>query len=325
MCPGDNNLCAPEVCNPANGNCEPGTPVTCPDDGDPCTSEFCNPDTGMCETQSGAGGLALLVRLNGKLGNQSQLFADVGANDPGGTFNLGKNVFAADGTAVSADKVHVGNNSSLFNVNTNNFDPGQGVTVRGTTSPVTLPLTDPFCPIPALSCDSANPVSVPPHAGVLAPGSYGRLTLRRGQSIVLSGPGEFNFCSIQTTRGGRIVVAGAGQSTINVMGDFRLANGSFLGRDSAGPLPIVNIGGTSVRIGAQAEITAVLSAPNATMKLGRNARLQGNFCVDSTRSDKGIIIECPPITGPTTTTTTLTPVTTTTSTTIGSPDGAILD
>jgi hypothetical protein len=271
----------------------------------------------MCETQSGAGGFGLLVRLNGKLGNQSQIFADIGANDPGGFFNLGYNVFAGDGTSMSAHKVHIGANTSIFNLNANVFNGGPGSSVRGTTSPVTLPLTDPFCPIPALSCDSANPVTIPGGPSSLSPGDYGRLWVRLGESIVLNGPGVFNFCSIHSTWFGRIVVAGAGQTTINVMGDFRLANGGFLGRESAGPLPIINVGGTFVRIGARTEIQAILSAPNATMRLGRHASLQGNFCVDTLRSDKGVTIECPPVTGPTTTTTSTTPVSTTTTTTLG--------
>jgi hypothetical protein len=277
----------------------------------------------MCESQSGAGVFGLLVRLNGKLGNQSQLSANVGANDPGGFFNLGQNVFAADGTTVSGDKIHVATNSSVFNVNANMSHIGPGATVRGTTGPVTLPLTNPFCPIPALSCDSFNPVTVPPHAGALPPGDYGRLWVRQGESIVLNGPGVFNFCSIKATWFGRIVVAGAGQTTINVTGDFRLASGGFFGRDSAGPLPIVNVGGTFVRVGARGDISAILSAPNALMRLGTHASLHGTFCVDSNRADKGITLDCPPGNGVTTTTTT--PVSTTTTTTIGSPDGALLD
>src|SRR6185295_1227307 len=315
VCPPDNNLCAPEACNPSNGNCEAGAPITCAG-GNLCASEVCNPDTGQCEIQAG-GGLALLVRVNGKLGNQSQLLASVGANNPGGTFHLGKNVFAADGTSVNGDRVHVGKGSSLFDVNANSVF-SSNLVVRGQKQSVTLPLTTPFCPIAALSCDASNPIMIPPGAppvAVLAPGNYGKLTLRSGQTVNLNGPGVFNFCGVQTTRNGRIVVAGATDTTINIHGDlFRLANGSFLGRNTPGPLPIVNFDGSSMRVGAQAEITAFVSAPNATLRMGRSAKLQGSFCVENTRSDKGVVIECPP--APPTSTTSTTPTPTTPTTTI---------
>jgi len=48
-----------------------------------------------------------------------------------------------------------------------------------------------------------------------------------------------------------------------------------------------------VRIGARAIIRANLSAPNAEFSSGREAQLQGNFCANSSRSDKGIILLCP--------------------------------
>jgi hypothetical protein len=160
---------------------------------------------------------------------------------------------------------------------------------------VTLPLTDPFCPIPPFNCGGTDILVVSRQTRTFdATTPYGRVIVLSGGTLNLL-PGTYEFCSITTSRNARIVTTGGGQTTINVAGNVRLANGSSLGPDSVTATPIVNIGGTSFRLGAGGTVQAFLSAPNALASFGRNASLQGNFCVDSVRSDKGINLGCPDV------------------------------
>jgi len=146
--------------------------------------------------------------------------------------------------------------------------------------------------IPSFTCGKPD-IVVPARgsAGPLAPGTYGALTLMNGSRITLA-PGTFQFCLLNGNRNVRILTTGALQSTINVSGSVRLANGSSLRPDGITPTPEVNVGGASVRLRQDTFVQAFLSAPNAALRLGRRAKLVGTFCVDSANSDKGINLMC---------------------------------
>ncbi len=298
----DNNLCTTAGCeadpiNPAHGICvQTHMMLTCPGGSNPCEGQQCNPMTGMCEATGGAGssGIPFLVRTHGKLGNGSQLLAGFGANDVGGVIQLGNNAFAADGTTVAGDTVNLLSNTSVFNVLANHLHQGPGSIVRGTVGTPVLPLTNPFCPIPAFTCTGGVDQVIPKLATVtLAPGTYGNIRVKDGATLILAPEGVYNICSFATGRNVTIEVSGMTPTMINVVGNFRLADaGTFLPLGTT-PTPFLNIGGDSLRIGRRSTIQAFISAPNAHAAFGRGAKITGSFCVLSNQADKGVTIMCP--------------------------------
>jgi hypothetical protein len=217
-----------------------------------------------------------------------------GANEPGGMIQVGKNTTVTDGNYLIGDFVNVGSGSNIFRVLANHLHAGFGAIIKSTGTP-TLPIHDPFCPIPAIDCTGGTNEFVTRGANVaLLPGvKYGVVAAQNAANITFAGPGTFTLCELRTARLTTVVVTGAGQSTINIAGNFRVANqGSFLPAPNV-PTPIVNVGGLSVRIGANAQIQAILSAPNAALSVGRSGRLSGAFCFDTTRSDKQVHLTCP--------------------------------
>ncbi|HUE30288.1 MAG TPA: hypothetical protein VMR79_05400, partial [Verrucomicrobiae bacterium] len=105
----------------------------------------------------------------------------------------------------------------------------------------------------------------------------------------------FTFCSVETHRGTAIVIGGSGPSTVNVVGNFRLANGGSMLPAGTTPTPFLNIGGNALRFGAGTTIQAFMSAPNAVASFGHHSTIMGSFCAQSNRSDKGVTLMCPPM------------------------------
>jgi hypothetical protein len=85
------------------------------------------------------------VQTFGRIGNDAEIKAGIGANDVGAFLRLGKSVVVSDGWPVSGDFVSLGNNTSVFDVFANHLSKGSGVIIRGTTGTPVLPLTAPFC------------------------------------------------------------------------------------------------------------------------------------------------------------------------------------
>jgi hypothetical protein len=104
-------------------------------------------------------------------------------------------------------------------------------------------------------------------------------------------PGTSNFCDLLVARNGALRIVGG--TTINVRGTVRIANGGTLAPFTPGPAILINTTGALVRIGADAVVKAFITAPDAEMRLGRGAVLEGSFCVNTLRNDKNIMIECP--------------------------------
>jgi hypothetical protein len=101
------------------------------------------------------------VRAKGKLGNGSNLQGGFGANDVGGMIQLGKNSFTSDGTFLIADTVNLLANSNVFKVFANTVNTGPGVIIRAGTMTPTLPLQNPYCPIPPIDCTGGTNQIVP--------------------------------------------------------------------------------------------------------------------------------------------------------------------
>jgi hypothetical protein len=285
----DGNACTTnDVC--ADGQCVPGPPKNC-DDGNPCNGiEICLPDTGC-----GPGPPPYLVKTQGRFGNLATINADIGANDADAMLRMGRNAHMPDGTNATGDMLSLGNGTSIYQAFTNKLNTGAGAIVRYSTGPATLPIEEPFCVIPTLTCGGPDTVvGVQENGAPLAPGSYGRLVIGTGGSIILDG-GAYQFCSIKTARAAAITVKGTSASTIDVAGNVLLADQGTLALDSGTPPPTVRISGTSIRFGAGSDAQLIMLAPNAHLSLGRDAHVTGSFCVESASTDKHILLDCPPL------------------------------
>jgi len=135
---------------------------------------------------------------------------------------------------------------------------------------------------------------VPPggSVGPLPPGSYGRVTVLGGGTLML-GPGVFEFCSLRTARRSRIEVTGPTQTEIDVTGTFRLADQSAMEEDPGTPIPVLNVAGKLVRASAESTLDAFVHAPNAKITFGRSSELFGAFCADTSGTDKHVTLFCP--------------------------------
>src|SRR5262245_52672943 len=256
---------------------------------------------------------AFVAATETRVGNGSEIGGDLGANDPGGKVRLGRKVVLADDTTVAGDDVGVSNGSSLFDVAANRFGSGRHVVVRGTVSTPSLPLADPFCPLPDLTCGGPDVVvrrGDPPRA--LSPGSYGDIVLENGARLELA-PGVYDACSLSAGRGVDISVTGALPSTLNIVGDLRLENGSVLGPDAGVPTPTLNVGGDQVRLGAKVELESFVAAPNADVRIRHGSSVTGSLCARELSTGHSVTFACSPNLPPTTTTTTSTTPTTSTS------------
>jgi hypothetical protein len=239
-----------------------------------------------------SGSFPFLVRTVGRLGNGAQVTGSIGANDPGGRLQLGKRAFVSDGSTVAGDSVVLGQDASVDDVQANLLRLGKGATVRGDITTPVLPLTNPFCPVPLLTCGGPDVLVSSGNAVVLAPGSYGNVLISNGGTLVLE-PGTFRFCSFKAGKHAAVLATGGTQTTIDVVGDFRLANGGFLG-PAAAPIPLLNLGGTKLRLGSLGTLQALVSAPSAQFRFGRSGQALGGFCVSTLGSDKQIVLGCPP-------------------------------
>src|SRR5262249_11152894 len=145
-------------------------------------------------------------------------------------------------------------------------------------------------------------------------------------------PGVYNVCEIRTGRHASITVSGPGQSTINVQGNVRLENATTFGPTGGADTPLLNVGGSAVHFGANADVTAFITAPDARLHLGRSMSFTGAACVNEVVGSRRVTISCVSTTTTTTTTgstSTSTSVVTTTTTQppiqclLGSPGGAL--
>jgi hypothetical protein len=270
-------------------------------------------DIVVSESPSECPPFSFLVRTKGKVGNGGTVDGGIGSNDAGGLFRLGKSVTITDGHTIAADAVKLGSDASVFDVRTNKLKTGGGTIIRGSQGPATLPLTNPFCPIPAFTCGGTD-VNVPTGSSVtLAPGSYNRLIVGNGATVTLSPAGTFSFCSVRTGRSALVETTGGTPSTVNVVGTFRLLNSTVFGPASGTPTPDLNVDGRLVRVSQAGVLHAFVSAPNALISVGRSGNITGSFCAATSRSDRSITLNCE---GSTTTSTTVTTTTSTTTTTM---------
>ncbi|HJQ85517.1 MAG TPA: S8 family serine peptidase [Candidatus Binatia bacterium] len=250
-------------------------------------------------------------RTRGRFGNDAQLACDMVANDPAASFQLGKNVFMADGTTVTGDTVKLLSDASVWNANANTLQQGDGATVRNTTGTPTIPYLDPFPTVTAMPCSGPDVIVGAGQSVTLAPGTYNRVRVARGGTLTLDPAGVFDFCSLRTTRQAAIYVTGSDQTIINIAETMRISNASVLQSQGTVPGPVINVAGRLVRVGRDARLDAYVTAPNALFRVGRAGQINGTFVANECGTDKSVVCGCN-INPPGTTTTTVSTTTTTT-------------
>jgi cysteine-rich repeat protein len=253
-------------------------------------------------------GCAFVGAASVRLGNGAVVDGDLGANDAGGVAHLGRHVVLADDTAVAAATVRLLNDASVFDVATNALRTSRAVAIRGTLSPVTLPLATSFCTTPGVSCGGRDVRVEKGGSGTLAPGSYGQLSIENGGTLSLAA-GSYAFCGVRAARHAAIVVGGG--TTIAVAGDLVLENDGTLLPAGGAPVPHVTVAGARLKIGAGARVAATFVAGGARATVGRGAVVTGALCARSLSTSRGAELRCADAAAPTTSTTTSTSTTST--------------
>jgi len=213
---------------------------------------------------------------------------NIAVSDPGAHFNIGKGVTMPDDTAVIGDSVQIGEGSNVFSVLTNHLFAQPTAIIRDGTSPVVLPMVDPYCETPVISSGGPDvSLEVNETLGPLPPGSYNTVMVRNGAALELA-PGTFNVCRLLVGRNGSVEAQGA--ATINVKGPVRFGTEASLAPVASAPPVVLNVAGTQIRFGQNAVAHAVITAPKALLRFGRSAFFEGSFCVDMLRDDKHITL-----------------------------------
>jgi hypothetical protein len=235
--------------------------------------------------------IPFIVCEGGKFNNDADILASIAANAPGATLRISQHAFMSDGTTVTGDRVEIGDDTSVFRVRTNDLHQGDGVTIRsGVFAAPPLPLQTPCCSLPAFSCGTVPVVIGRGESLSLAPGVYGALRVLNAGRLELA-PGTYTFCSIKVGRDARIEPLGA--VTINVEDSVRVGVDSHMDAAPGQPAIILNVAGRRVKFTQNAVVRAFVTAPNAQIRLGRSANVQGGFCVKSAKTDKHITLQCP--------------------------------
>ena len=133
----------------------------------------------MADAPRDLAGYVLLGVHGVELGDRSFVAGgNVGVNAPAGVLLVDQSVFMADGSAVVADQVSVGENSSVFDVFANSLDDSLGpIVVRGGGPTAFAPAIVTLPPLPSFAPGTA-PVLVPDGGSVALPaGAYGDVTV----------------------------------------------------------------------------------------------------------------------------------------------------
>lgn len=153
-------------------------------------------------------------------------------------------------------------------------------------------MVDPFCELPQFVCGGAAVVVGPGEAATLPAGTYGGLLIGDGGVLILDPGVAYTFCDVRVGRGAAI--ESAGQATINVTNNIRLGAGSRLWTPAVpNHLPLVlNVAGGLVRLSKADVVEAIITAPNAKLRIQRAGELHGCFCAEDVTTDKNVLLEC---------------------------------
>jgi hypothetical protein len=227
----------------------------------------------------------------GEINNDADIFSNIAASEPDATLRISQHSFMSNGTAAIGNRVEIGDDSDVFSVRTNDFHRGDNVSVRsGVFAPPPFPLVTPCCPIPPITCGNGPVVVRRNETFSITPGTYGALRVLNGGTLNLAA-GTYTFCSIKVGRDARIVAQGP--VTINVESTVRVGADSHLEPLMGQPALIVNVAGKKIKLTQNSVTRAFFTAPNAQIRLGRSANVQGGFCVKSAQTDKHTTLQCP--------------------------------
>ena len=116
----------------------------------------------------------------------------------------------------------------------------------------------------------------------LPPGDWGNVTVRAGTTLALTLPGEYSFTSLTLESDVTVRLdTSLGSYDLNVEGDIafgdRLTFQDFLGNQNGVDSSLVSIysGGSRVKIGGSANISAQITAPDAGITMASRSVIQG--------------------------------------------------
>jgi hypothetical protein len=308
----DANACnGVETCD-SNLGCQPGTPLNC-SDGESCTADPCDPLAGcsqhipqpdgascddadactaldVCRDDVCVGGPTFLGQKKAKVVNDVTINRWLAAWDVKGIATIGRNGFMPDGTAITGDRVKLGPDSSVFDVQANLIS-SRGAVIRGSTSAVTVPLSDEFCQIPTFVCGGPDVQLLNLEVQTLNPGSYGNLRVGEGAILNLK-PGDYTFCSFVTGRNVQVNFLGSVSSLIRVDRRFVLGNGSTYLPAAAVPTPRLHGASGLIKFGADALVRTHVTAPAAKVKVQRSTIFDGAICALELKGAWHVTLSC---------------------------------
>jgi hypothetical protein len=195
-----------------------------------------------------------------------------------------------DGTTLIGDRVKIGPDTSVADVR-GNVVIARGAEIRGTSSPVTVPLADEFCQISPFVCGGQDVSVANLEVRTLLPGSYG--TLRLGEGAILNmKPGEYTFCQFITGRNVHVNFLGSVATLVRVDRRFLLGNGSTYGPAAAVPTPLLHGALGPIKFGADGFVTTHVTAPTAQVKVQRNTLFDGAICAGELKGAWHVTLDC---------------------------------
>jgi len=244
--------------------------------------------------------------------NDRQFTGQIVVNAPGGTARLNKSVVMLSGTQIVADTIVVpgvsGIGPELYDVFANTTDPQVVVDGSGPTA-VTLPLfpfpsaavvtpgTDP-CPLPGRPGRQPGDCVVRAKAGpvTLPPGNYNAIKVKTHGAIYFTG-GVYHMRELDG--GGNARIYFNGPTDLYIAERFHLGNRGILGPPSESTLNprcvVVRVAGDApVKIGAISNVTAIIEAPDAVMKLGSRGEYRGQFVASDVIAGVNVALEAAP-------------------------------
>lgn len=228
-----------------------------------------------------------IARTRLDIGSNIEVAGNYAVTQPGGELTLGTNLFHSSVPAdsfLAADKMEFITGASANNVFVNSLQLNGTANVRGSTGPVTLPLT---INVPALppgvtnSCaNSASNVTV----GVgqtlsLAPGCYRNLLVNSNAVLELTG-GDYIFRQALIEVDAQVIAETS--TTISVQQRLTTELRSYLSPQSGNAADLqVFIGGSGNRIGNEGLLIGRIVAPNdSNFEFGVRATFIGNAYAD---------------------------------------------
>ena len=208
-----------------------------------------------------------------------------------GTFDF------ANGAAPVADTVRLSNRVTVGDVYANHLLAPRGASFRFPAIPFAFfgsgrTLFAALPELPALGCGSASGAFVfVTHRTSLTPGTYGSLLATSDADIELA-PGTYRFESIKL--GKRATLLADGPVTVNVCGDLRLSSLARIGFRNEGRASdfLLNVAGPNVAFSHGTDVTAIVRAPNARLRLGALQRLRGQFIANAVTSGPKVEMTC---------------------------------